>query len=98
MRDFLRVVLVVVCVVMGRVSWAEEVKTGAFEATFSERSPLSDVKVLPRRLGYEGKATDYELGKQTFLVYVPEKYEAGKPMGLLVFVNFGPAEGFPKEV
>jgi len=73
-------------------------KTGSFEATFTTRSPLSEMKALTQRLAYAGDMTDYDLGNETFLVYVPEKYNPKKPMGLLVLANYKPTDSLPDPV
>jgi hypothetical protein len=73
-------------------------KTGSFEATFTTRSPLSEMKALTQRLAYSGDTTDYDLGSETFLVYVPEKYNPKKPMGLLVLANYKPTDSLPDPV
>ena len=74
------------------------IKTGSFETTFTTRSPLSGMKALTLRLAYAGDTTDYDLGNETFFVYVPEKYNPKKPMGLLVLANYKPTESLPAPV
>jgi hypothetical protein len=49
--------------------------------TFTERSPLSEMKSLVKRLGVTDAGADYDLSKQSFLVYVPEKYDPATPWG-----------------
>jgi hypothetical protein len=73
-------------------------KTGSFEATFTTRSPLSEMKALTTRLAYSGDTTDYDLSSETFYVYVPEKYNPKKPMGLLVLANYKPTDSLPDAV
>jgi hypothetical protein len=73
-------------------------KTGSFEATFTTRSPLSEMKALTQRLAYSGDTTDYDLSSETFLVYVPEKYNPKKPVGLLVLANYKPTDSLPDPV
>jgi hypothetical protein len=75
-----------------------ETKTGPYETTFTARSPLSEMKPLAARLQYQGELTDYDLSSETFYVYVPEKYQPKKPMGLLVLSNYKPTEGLPEPV
>jgi FimV-like protein len=66
----------------------DAVKKGPYEATFTERSPLSAVSELTKRLGKEGMETDYDLGKTSFWVCVPENYDPAKKYGLLVLDNY----------
>ena len=73
-------------------------KTGSFETTFTARSPFSEMKALARRLAFAGETTDYDLGNETFLVYVPEKYNPKMPMGLLVLANYKPTDSLPEPV
>src|SRR4051812_26172017 len=63
---------------------ADAVKKGAHEATFTERSPLSAVSELIKRLGKEGMETDYDLAKTSFWVCVPDNYDPAKKYGLFV--------------
>jgi hypothetical protein len=73
-------------------------KTGSFETTFMTRSPYSEMKALTQRLAYEGDTTDYDLGNETFLVYVPDNYNPKKPMGLLVLANYKQTDSLPDPV
>src|SRR5581483_8134450 len=70
-------------------------QTGSFEATFTERSPLSEIKSLARRLAVKDKVTDYDLSKETFLIYVPEQYDPAKPIGLIVLANYKKTDALP---
>src|SRR6185437_11772430 len=96
--------VVVVFLAMGNVVFAEgaavpanipAARTGSFETTFTQRSPSSEMSSLTRRLKFEGAATDYDLSKQAFLVYVPPAYVPEKPMGLLVLLNYKVSDTLP---
>src|SRR5947209_2301435 len=91
-----------VIAVMAGVGLAEGPKTGEMKLTFTERSPLSEVKALTKRLKVVapkgGELEDYDLGKESFLAYVPEKYDAGKPMGLIVLANYKHSDTLPEAV
>jgi hypothetical protein len=86
------------------IARAEDPKTGGFEATFTERSPLSEIKSLTKRLkvlkpGEKVESLqDYDLSKVGWWVYVPEKYDPAKPMGLIVLALYKPAEMLPAPV
>ncbi len=100
---FRRFVWVSVLVIgaMGGIGRAEGPRTGKFETTFTVRSRFSEVKSLTRRLklvGGAGVVGDYDLGKETFLVYVPPTYDARKPMGLIVLVNYKHSDTLPEGV
>jgi hypothetical protein len=66
--------------------------------TFTERSPLSEMKSLVKRLGVTDAGADYDLSKQSFLVYVPEKYDPATPMGLIVLLNYKASTELPDPV
>jgi hypothetical protein len=73
-----------------RLLRADDVHTGSFETTITERSPLSKIKSLAKRLKVINQGEkmenlqDYDLSKEGWWVYVPEKYDPAKPMGLIV--------------
>jgi hypothetical protein len=73
-------------------------QTGPFEITFTQRSPLSDIKELTRRLGLEKPGEDYDLSKHPFLVFVPPNYDPAKPMGLLVLALYKSGDPLPEPV
>ncbi|HEX8521399.1 MAG TPA: tetratricopeptide repeat protein [Tepidisphaeraceae bacterium] len=77
---------------------AGDLKKGAFETTFTERSPLSSLKELTDRLGKPGMEADYDLAKTTFLVAVPEDYDPSKKYGLLVLDNYKDSNSHPTPV
>src|SRR4051812_35400078 len=77
-------------------TFADETKTGAFQASFTERSPLSAMDIQVPRFGgtmsalaASGKDNDYNLKDETFQVYVPASYKAGDGWGLFVFDSAG---------
>ena len=67
-------------------------KTGAYTATFTQRSPHSSFKVLADRMGLRrpasrGSSDEYDITQETFEVYVPRDYSPDEPCGLLVWIN-----------
>ena len=54
------------------------------------------LKVFPPKV--PGKLEDYDLSKENFLVYVPEGYDPGKPMGLVVLANYKHSDTMPEAV
>jgi hypothetical protein len=75
---------------------ADEVKTGAYQTSFSDRSPLSALEIQVPRFGgsltalkASGKDNDYDLKDESFEVYVPQTYKAGDGWGLFVFDSPG---------
>jgi hypothetical protein len=83
---------------------ADDAKTGGFETTFTERSPLSELKSLVTRLKVLGpgekieQLQDYDLSKEGFWVYVPAKYNTAQPMGLIVLALYKGADVLPEAV
>jgi hypothetical protein len=73
-------------------------KTGSFELNFTTRSRFSEIKLLTKRLGIDTPANDYDLSKETFLVYVPEHYDPNKPMGLIVLANYKASQTLPNPI
>jgi hypothetical protein len=86
------------------VALAEDTKTGGFETTFTERSPLSDIKSHAKRLKLLNPGDkidalqDYDLSKEGWWVYVPEKYDPAKPMGLIVLALYKHADSLPPAI
>src|SRR5436853_486728 len=77
-------------------AFADEPRTGAFQTSFTDRSPLSALEIQVPRFGgsltalkASGKENDYDLSHETFEVWVPETYKAGDGWGLFVFVSPG---------
>lgn len=65
-------------------------KTGAFDITFTERSPLSSPEALAKRLSLKPKdvADDYDISKRPFRIYVPANYDAATPCGIFVYLGY----------
>jgi hypothetical protein len=61
-------------------------KTGAFEITFTKRSPLSEYSKLLERTGAskDELGPDYKLADEPFVAYVPPDYDGSKPFGVVV--------------
>jgi len=75
---------------------ADEARTGAYQTSFTERSPLSAMDIQVPRFGgtmsalkASGKDNDYNLNDETFQVYVPQSYKPGDGWGLFVFDSPG---------
>jgi len=75
---------------------ADDAKTGAYQTTFTERSPQSAIEYQARRFGWnitQLRASefekDYDLNNESFEVNVPESYKAGDGWGLFVWVTAG---------
>jgi hypothetical protein len=98
------VILAICGVSVCAIAQADEPKTGGFETTFTERSPQSELKALTKRLKVLGPGDkieslqDYDLSKEGWCVYVPEKYDPAKPMGLIVLALYKHAESLPPAV
>jgi len=69
---------------------AEKVRTGAFDVTFTQRSPLSGEAELARRLNLKPAAMgkDYDLSAQPYKIYVPTNYDPATPCGLIVYLGY----------
>jgi hypothetical protein len=61
-------------------------KTGAFEITFTQRSPGSEYSKLLERTGAskDELGPDYDLADEPFVAYVPPDYDGSKPFGVVV--------------
>jgi hypothetical protein len=72
-------------------------KTGQFELTISERTPLSAPAEIAKRLHVkpEQLGVDYDLSKETFDVYVPPKPGDDGKYGLMPVIHFEDGHGFP---
>lgn len=78
-------------------------RTGGYEASYTERSPLSSAKIISKTLKsniphpkatldeYWNYAKDYDLSKDAFDVYVAANYTRGKPAGIFFWCS--PGEG-----
>lgn len=94
------VALFLVCFVVGGAV-VGEVRTGGFEAVFTERWPHSSVRHVLRRMQQElpaGSAAglDYRIDEQTYSVYVPSDYSGDVPYGLVVWVSSGEKGDMPE--
>jgi hypothetical protein len=70
-------------------------KTGAFEITFTDRSPLSQRSKLWDRLADKDVGPEYDLEKQSFVIYVPRDFSKDKPLGLVVYLSNDAASQTP---
>jgi hypothetical protein len=61
-------------------------KTGAFDITFTQRSPDTEYSKLVERIGLpkETLGTDYDLSQEPLTAYVPGAYDPKKPIGLIM--------------
>ena len=61
-------------------------KTGAFDVTFTQRSPDSDYAKLVQRIGLskDTLGPDYALAQEPFTAYVPQNYDGKTPVGIIV--------------
>jgi hypothetical protein len=78
-----------------RTTAAPAGKTGAFDITFTQRSPLSEYSKLLQRTGAtkDELGPDYKLAQEPFAAYVPPDYNKSKPIGLIVQSSqYGTAE------
>src|SRR3954453_16866800 len=88
--------LIISVALAASATFADEPRTGAFQTTFTERSPLSALTIQVPRFGgsfialkASGKDNDYDLKDESFEVYVPQAYKAGDGWGLFVFDSPG---------
>src|ERR1700689_3084887 len=70
-------------------------KTGTFEITFTDRSPLSERSKLWDRLADKDVGPEYDLQSQPFMVYVPGDLSQEKPLGLGVYMSYDAARQTP---
>ncbi|MDP8244657.1 MAG: alpha/beta hydrolase fold domain-containing protein [Candidatus Hinthialibacter antarcticus] len=77
----------------------ESIKTGVYQAHYNDHHPLANVVELNKRfrlgiklraIGPKPQLYAYDIGDESFEVYVPEDYDAKTPYGLLV--NISPSE------
>jgi hypothetical protein len=73
------------------------VKTGDFDVTFTERSPLSAMGEIARRLRLKDAemGDDYDLSKRPFKALVPTNYDATVPCGLIVYLGYKDSTATP---
>ncbi len=75
-------------------------KTGEFHLQLTERSPLSTLAEMAKRMGSkpDPTAADYDLSKQDFYVYVPSSPGEDGKYGLVDVLPFADGHGFaPKD-
>lgn len=62
---------------------------GAHIATFTERSPLSNIASMKSRIRFAtpDETPDYDLSKELFSIYVPRNFDPDKTYGLIVWVS-----------
>lgn len=76
---------------------AGSAKTGQFDLTFTQRSPLRPPKELADRLNLKPSemGDDYDLSKCTFKTYVPANYDPSVPLGIFVYLGYKPSPSIP---
>lgn len=65
-------------------------RTGEFDAVLSERSPESESSHWAERFQFPGdlESWDYDLGTESFSLYVPSDYDpGGEPYGVVVWIS-----------
>ncbi len=80
---------------------AAAVRTGAFDAAFTERWPASTLRKVFERMQHVPQTQppadiDYRISDETYSVYVPSDYTADRPYGLLVWVSAGERGDMPR--
>jgi hypothetical protein len=104
MQRFTRFFTALLALCVSATAFADPPKTGLFELSFTQRSPLSDLKTLTRRFKLVAKPgtplADYDLSQEHYLVYVPASYDPAqpKPLGLIVLANYKHSDEFPKAI
>ncbi len=61
-------------------------QTGAFEITFTDRSPLSSHEKLMTRLADKDIGPEYDLSKQQFVIYVPQT-APNQLLGIVLYMS-----------
>jgi len=80
-------------------------RVGHYRTRFTETSPLSDMDIYLERFGYTAEEIHpydnamgrYDLGEESFDIYVPEDYDGEETLGLFVFVSPTPFGGFTRD-
>jgi poly(3-hydroxybutyrate) depolymerase len=100
-RRLLPPLLTLLCLTLSTPA-QEPHRTGSFTATFTDRSPLSAIPDVGKRMGWttdmmkRSKSGDnpleleYDLSNESFEILVPTTYAQSDPWGLFVFINPGP--------
>src|ERR1700683_3644784 len=73
-------------------------QTGAFETTFTHRSPQSGRPELIDRLAEKDIGPEYDLSQQPFFIYVPPDYSPDKPLGIVVYMTGDGATKAPSTI
>ncbi len=65
-------------------------RTGDFDLTFAQRSPLSSREELSKRFNFQlaDMGDDYDLSKCVFKTYVPTNYDSSVPVGIFVYLGY----------
>lgn len=76
------------------------IKTGTFDLTFTESSPLSAIELQNQRYRIPIEPDQrYKLAEHSFEVHVPPDYEpAGKPFGVMVWINANARATLPRGI
>src|SRR5262245_46055702 len=73
-------------------------KTGEFDSSFDQRSPLSALDVQRARYGLASAPGNvYDISAEQFSVFVPNGYDGSPGWGLLVWSHPGNGGGAPRE-
>lgn len=82
---------------------ADGSQTGPTRFIFTERSPLSELTIVVRRMGWNldqlktlKSPLNYSIEQESFEAYVPPSYDGTEPFGLFVWVNAGPTGNIPE--
>ncbi len=65
-------------------------RTGDFDLSFTQRSPLSSREELSKRFNFQlaDMGDDYDLTKCVFKTYVPANYDPSVPVGIFVYLGY----------
>ncbi len=82
--------IIVLLAALAPAGAADAPRTGRYDVTFSQRSPLSDYAEFEKRLKASlRKVPAYDIKDESFAVYVPKHYDGEKPLGLLIYMDPG---------
>jgi hypothetical protein len=95
-RNMRRLAWIILAALFVPAALADDPKIGAYQTSFTDRSPLSALEIQVPRFGgtlaalkASGKDNDYNLPDETFEVWVPPSYKAADGWGLFVFDSPG---------
>src|SRR5690349_6799267 len=79
---------------------ATQASTATVHLAFTERSPLSQMKMIGQRQAFKKFARgadhfEYDLVKESFEAFVPQNYKPGANFGIFVFISAGDAQLTP---